>query len=104
MEMRFRALHTFTEKVPFISFKENFDAIGRNTEDSVLSGVINGITAEIECVVHDYVTKYPGLEIILSGGDFNYFIKRLKISIFAFPNIVLHGLHQILAFNVKRSI
>jgi type III pantothenate kinase len=101
MEMRFRTLHTFTEKVPFVSYKEKFEVIGRNTENSVLSGVINGITAEIEGIAHDYALKYPGLEIILSGGDLNYFIKRLKISIFAFPNIVLHGLHQIMAFNVK---
>ena len=59
--------------------------------------------AEIDGISHDYQKNYPGLKIILSGGDLNYFVNRLKISIFALPNIVIHGLHQILSFNVNKA-
>jgi type III pantothenate kinase len=102
MNMRFRALHTFTGKLPLITFNEVRDPVGRNTEESLLSGVINGITAEVEGITEMYRKKFPGLKTVISGGDLNYFDKRLKISIFAIPNIVLNGLHQILEFNVEK--
>jgi type III pantothenate kinase len=102
MQMRFNALHTFTGKLPLVSYREHTELTGSGTTASILSGVINGITAEIEGVSAQYRQQYPGLKIILSGGDLNYFVKRLKISIFAVPNIVVHGLQQILVFNVHK--
>jgi type III pantothenate kinase len=103
MQMRFNALHTFTGKLPLLSYRESVDLMGSDTHMSILSGVINGIVAEIEGVSHRYRENHPGLKIILSGGDLNYFVKRLKISIFALPNIVIHGLQQILLFNVNKA-
>jgi type III pantothenate kinase len=100
LNMRLQALHTFTDKLPLIQFKEIDDPIGRTTEQSILSGVINGIVAEMEGFTSLYREKYPGMKVILSGGDLKHFDNRLKISIFAVPNIVLFGLHQILTFNV----
>jgi type III pantothenate kinase len=70
---------------------------------SILSGVINGMAAEMDGISRSYMEIYPNLKIILSGGDLNCFVKRLKISIFALPNIVIHGLQQILAFNVNKA-
>jgi type III pantothenate kinase len=101
--MRFRALHTFTGKLPLITFRDSGILTGRDTEGSILSGVLTGATAEIEGIAGRYRSKYPGLQVILSGGDHKYFDKRLKISIFALPNIVIHGLHQILAFNAHKT-
>jgi type III pantothenate kinase len=103
MQMRFNALHTFTDKLPLLSYQEPAGLIGSNTLMSILSGVINGMIAEIEGISLRYQEKYPGLKIILSGGDLNYFVKPLKISIFALPNIVIHGLQQILSFNVNQT-
>jgi type III pantothenate kinase len=104
MQMRFNALHTFTDKLPLLSYQEPAGLVGSNTEMSIIYGVINGMTAEIEGVASGYLKNYPGLKIILSGGDLNYFVKPLKISIFALPNIVIHGLQQILLFNVNQAI
>ena len=103
MRMRFTALHTFTDKLPLMSYQETARLIGTNTGKSIVSGVINGMVAEIVGICRCYREKYRGLKIILSGGDLDYFDKRLKISIFAFPNIVVHGLQQILSFNVHNS-
>jgi type III pantothenate kinase len=102
MQMRFNALHTFTDKLPLLSYQEPAGLTGTNTRESLLSGVINGIIAEIDGIAHDYREIYPDIKIIFSGGDLNYFVKRLKISIFALPNIVIHGLQQILTFNVNK--
>lgn len=101
MQMRFNALHTFTDKLPLVTYREPAALIGNNTQMSILSGVVNGIVAEIEGIAQGYSENYPGLKIILTGGDMNYFVKWLKISIFALPNIVIHGLQQILQFNVN---
>jgi len=103
MEMRFKALNTFTGKLPLVSHKENDVLIGTDTENSVLSGVMNGIIHEIEGTIDQYRKQFIDLKVIVSGGDMGYFDKRLKISIFAIPNIVIEGLYQILKFNVKKT-
>ena len=104
MQMRFRALHTFTKQVPLLTYTEIDFLTGTDTNKSVLSGVINGIIAEMEGMIAFYRKEYPGIRIILSGGDLNYFVNRLKINIFALPNIVIYGLQQILAFNDKKPL
>ncbi len=104
MQMRFRALHTFTKQLPLLTYTEIDFLTGIDTDKSVLSGVINGMTAEMEGMIAFYREEYPGIRIILSGGDLNYFVNRLKISIFALPNIVIYGLQQILAFNDKKPL
>jgi len=103
MKMRFKALHTFTGKLPLIDFSGDDCLTGNDTVGSINSGVLNGTLAEIEGVTARYSEIHPGLKIILSGGDVNYFDKRLKISTFAVPNIVIHGLQQILEFNVFKA-
>jgi type III pantothenate kinase len=102
MEMRFRALNTFTGKLPLVTYKKGVIPLaGKDTATSVRSGVINGIAAEMENIAGRYRKEYPGLKLILSGGDLDYFAGRLKISIFALPEIVIAGLYEILRFNVE---
>jgi type III pantothenate kinase len=103
MQMRFTALHTFTGKLPLVTYRDQAELTGTDTTTSILSGVINGMVAEIEGIAGRHRESYPDLKIILSGGDLDYFVKRLKISIFAIPNIVIHGLQQILSFNVTKD-
>jgi type III pantothenate kinase len=55
----------------------------------------------MEGIIGSYQLIYPGLKIILTGGDHNYFDKRLKIKTFAAPNLVLEGLNLILNFNIE---
>ena len=103
MNMRFRALNTFTGKLPLIAYRESAEITGSTTETSILSGVVNGILHEINGTVDGYRKKYPDLRVIVSGGDLIYFEKRFKNSIFAAPNIVLQGLYKILAFHVDQQ-
>ncbi len=102
IKIRFKALHNFTDKLPLIlKNKKSTALIGNSTENSILSGVINGSIAEVENIISNYKKKYPDLKVIISGGDMKYFDKIIKNSIFAFPNIVLFGLNIILDFNVE---
>lgn len=102
MQMRFRSLNTFTGKLPLITYKKGpVPQTGRDTESSIRSGVLNGMTAEMEATAGRYRKEYPELKVILSGGDLDYFAGRLKISIFALPEIVVAGLYEILRFNAQ---
>ncbi len=103
MMMRFKALHTFTEQLPFIKpVEKELPLIGNSTETAILSGVMNGLVAEIDGVIDEYRKQFDDLRIILGGGDYKYFDKRLKNNIFAAPNIVLEGLKEILSFNEEK--
>ena len=104
LNMRFIALNTFTGKLPLITFDENFhDLIGTSTQESILSGVQNGLIAELEGVITQYNSRYKNLAVVVCGGDSNFFVSRLKNSIFAHnliwqPHLVLAGLNAILNY------
>lgn len=100
LQMRFKALQQFTDKLPLVNFNGDFDKlVGQNTEESILSGVINGILQETDGVINEYKKLYPDLTIVITGGDTDFFAKRLKNRIFAHPYLVLVGLNETLIFN-----
>ena len=99
LNMRLKALNTFTGKLPLIELSECGQLTGNNTQQSILSGVVNGAVAEINGIIEQYEGKYPDLNVILSGGDSEYLVSKLKSRIFAVPNIVLLGLKIILDYN-----
>lgn len=99
LNMRLKALHTFTGKLPLISLSESNRLTGSNTQQSILSGVVNGAVAEVNGIIEQYKEKYPGLKVVLSGGDSEYLVNKLKSKIFAVTNIVLSGLKIILDYN-----
>ncbi len=101
LSMRYKALHTFTNRLPLLDYYDDAQLIGDDTSSSIHSGVLNGALAEMEGIIKSYQILYPGLKIILTGGDHNYFDKRLKIKTFAAPNLVLEGLNLILDFNIE---
>jgi len=98
-EMRLKSLNTFTGKLPLIEKKEIKHVIGNTTENSILSGVINGILYEINGMVSFYNQKFPQLQVVLSGGDTKYFADKINFRIFAIQNIVTLGLNNILNYN-----
>jgi type III pantothenate kinase len=102
MSMRFRALNTFTHRLPLLEASEINYITGRTTTESILSGVINGIRTEIDGIIDEYKLLWPSLNVIMTGGDTKYFEKSLKNGIFAFPNLVLTGLNLILDYNLEK--
>jgi type III pantothenate kinase len=101
LNMRFKAVHTFTAKLPLVSPTENISLIGDSTESCIQSGVINGTIAELDGIINQYSQKFDGLRVILCGGDALFFENKLKTSIFASPDLVLIGLNSILNYNVN---
>lgn len=100
VDIRFKALNTFTANLPLVEAEEIVPLIGKTTKSCIQSGVINGVLAEINEIIRMYQLKYTDLQIILCGGGSNYFENRLKEHIFAAPELVLRGLNRILLYNV----
>lgn len=100
MRMRFRALSEFTANLPHIKEWENHVLIGTDTSSSMVSGVIEGMTNEINETISRYLKHYQNLTIFLTGGDSVHFENAIKYPIFADPNLTLHGLKIILEANV----
>ena len=99
LQMRYRAMHTFTENLPLLEPEAEVKLIGNTTKSSMHSGVIFGLVAELDGVIDAYRVQYKDLTIILTGGDAQILCKRLKNSIFANSNFLLEGLNHILEFN-----
>lgn len=97
--MRLKALHTFTGKLPLVQQQEYSRLVGASTTASILSGVINGTVEEVNGIINRYRESYPGLKVILTGGDAEFLLNYLKNDIFAVPELVLQGLNKILDHN-----
>jgi type III pantothenate kinase len=100
--MRFKAVHTFTARLPLVKPVADPALIGNTTETNIQSGVINGLTAEIKGIISMYQQKFRNIKVILCGGDAHFFENKLKGVIFAVPELVLIGLNSILIHNVDR--
>ena len=103
LEMRFKALNHFTGKLPLIGYSDEFQPIGKNTIDAIRAGVQNGILYEMEQTIDLFNRNYQNLHIIMTGGDSNFFDRKLNYSIFVHFNLTLIGLNRILEYNAKKK-
>lgn len=99
IRMRFKAMNFYTGKLPFIEHWTASELIGRNSIESMTSGVINGIEEEIKGFIHRYAQSYPGLTIFMTGGDSDKLQLDIKNPIFADSTFTLKGLQLILDYN-----
>ena len=95
MEMRFKAMQVFTAKLPLVQKEWNFPLIGYDTKTNMQSGVIAGITYEIDGFISEYARKYSNFNAVLTGGDTSYFAGQLKNKIFADPYFLFKGLYAL---------
>jgi len=104
LNMRFKALHKFTNRLPLLTPEENnIKLIGKSTHEAITSGVINGLDYEIKGYISALSKEYKNLQIVLTGGDANSFDKRLKNSIFVVAHLNLIGLNRILDYNAQNE-
>ncbi len=99
LNMRFMALNKFTGKLPLISPADQFTLPGRNTTDAILSGVITGVTYEINEYIRTFEKNNINVKILLTGGDSRYLKDRISYQFTFMPDIVIDGLNYILEYN-----
>lgn len=99
IDMRLASLHEHTGKLPLIAKEGDNPMLGYDTETAIRSGVINGVTHEIEGYIAELKEKFPELLVFLTGGDQKSLIYKIKSCIFADEFLVLKGLNRILTNN-----
>ncbi len=102
LTLRYKSLSDYTASLPLLPVPDDNPAlIGKSTRSSIHSGVYNGWLAEAEGIIRQYSKQYPGLKIIITGGDGERLAKSIKISIFAFDKFLqAYGLNEILNLNL----
>ena len=103
IRLRYEAMHNYTAKLPLLSIEEPENIIGNSTNQSLHSGVINGLTFEIEGYIDSLMSKNENFIIILTGGDANFLAKRLKNTIFANSNFLLESLNYLYQYQIKND-
>jgi len=99
--MRLETLHEKTKNLPQLRVKDTPQTfLGTTSEESILSGVVNGICYEIDGFIEDYKANFENIMVLLTGGDALLLQKLIKNTIFAAPNLVLKGLNEIIKYNV----
>jgi len=99
IEMRFKALNQFTGRLPLIEKKDFENLFGNTTEDAIRAGVQHGIVFEADKAIDTFKEFYRNLNVIITGGDANFFDKKLKNSFFVHFNLIAIGLNRILEHN-----
>ncbi len=94
-------MHALTSNLPLVEDPtDSVDLIGKSTETSILSGVINGIKEEIKGITRLYRNKFANLQIIFTGGHSLIVGDIIEDPNEYVPHLVLEGLNGILRYNV----
>ncbi len=102
LQMRFKALHRFTGRLPMVALEGRTLPMGKDTDTAIRAGVLKGVEYEISGYIAAMKHKYPELLVFLTGGDDFSFDTNLKSIIFADRFLVLKGLNRILNYNNDR--
>ena len=102
MQMRLKALHEFTARLPLVEAEGEVPGMGYNTETAIRSGVLRGMKYEIEGYIKSMRSKFPHLEVFLTGGNRINFDTNIINLIFTDKYIVPRGLNRILDYNNER--
>ena len=103
VRMRFKAMNTFTMRLPLLEPNGIPELIGKNTKHAMQSGVMNGLLAEINGLIEAYGKVLTNINVIFCGGDATYFANCIKYPNFVVPELVLIGLNRILEYNVEHK-
>lgn len=102
-EIRFRALHQFTAKLPYIEADMDYGAVGTTTDAAIRNGVMNGILFEVEGYVSRFMAEKENAQIVITGGNCVFLKNRLNSVICFNENIGFIGLNEVLEYHKKQS-
>jgi type III pantothenate kinase len=103
LRLRYEAMHNYTAKLPRLTLEEPQSLVGDSTVQSMHSGVVNGLTFEIDGYIDGLKGENENFIIILTGGDANFLAKRLKNTIFANSNFLLESLNLLYQYQINND-
>lgn len=99
--LQFRALNKSTSKLPKIDANTVDKAIGNNTADAILSGVIRGSACAIEGLIEQCEAELSDRAVIIATGGYSSLISKYMNRQFDFvnPYLTLEGLRFLYELN-----
>jgi type III pantothenate kinase len=102
LDMRYNAMHQFTQRLPAVERADAASLLGETTQEALQNGGLMGILMEIAGYIEILRSKYNTLHTLLTGGDAQYLAEHLNTKLAIQPHLILIGLNQILQFNVAK--
>lgn len=100
IEMRFRALHEFTGRLPLVTVGDDVPLLGYDTQTAISSGVMRGVIAEARDLVDAISRDHPNLKVFFTGGLGGYLYSKLTdINSEYIHDLVVEGLNRVLLYN-----
>ena len=103
VNLQLKSLNKFTSKLPRIDVTPSASAIGHNTTDAILSGVIRGTAAMIDGLVAQCEKELGERAIVVATGGYSGLIADYLTRPFDFinPTLTLEGLRHLYYLNAK---
>lgn len=93
LNLQFQALNRYTSKLPLITEYSSEKAIGANTKDAILSGVIKGTICGIEGLIEQCESELGERATVVATGGQSVIISSKRFD-FINPNLTLEGLYK----------
>lgn len=101
IQLRFKALHDYTDKLPLVNVKKDFPSIGFDTESAIRAGVQQGVANEIEAYIIKMKKSNPDVQIVLTGGDAGLLAGIIQEKLTVESNLIFTGIQEV-AKNVSK--
>lgn len=101
VNLQVKALNKFTSKLPRIEITPSSAAIGHNTNDAILSGILRGTAAMIDGLVEQCEKELGQKAVIVATGGYSGLISTYLKRQFDFinPTLTLEGLRYLYQIN-----
>lgn len=99
VNLRLKSMHDYTAKLPLVKRGSLSKLLGQTTEEALQNGATIGTLLEIESFIERIKKEFKKINIILTGGDAEFFAEEINSKIFVNPNLVLIGLNKIMNIN-----
>lgn len=101
VNLQVKALNKFTSKLPRIEITPSSAAIGYNTNDAILSGILRGTAAMIDGLVEQCEKELGQKAVIVATGGYSGLISTYLKRQFDFinPTLTLEGLRYLYQIN-----
>ncbi|MEM7571856.1 MAG: type III pantothenate kinase [Bacteroidota bacterium] len=96
LQMRLRAMHQDTGRLPLVSDAALQQPLGLSTETALRHGARGGLVYEIEGLFFRLRKDYPDLRLLLTGGNAPQLQQWLSVPALVHPHLVHYGLYKIL--------
>ncbi len=104
LEMRFKALHQFTAKLPYVHADARYGGIGRTTEEAIRNGVMDGMLFEVKGYIDIFFRQKENARVLITGGNSCFLKGRLSdVNVYFDDYLGVVGLNSILKYNKKQG-